>query len=102
MAITKEDLSDFIRFADEKLANGGTGSLVELACEWQLRQPAEELHPDNFVLEADPATIRKLAEAFPDNGDEHPLPSGNSHRGGVTTAEMIGRAVLAAARAARR
>ncbi len=102
MAITKEDLSDFIRFADGKLANGGAGSLVELACEWQLRQPAEGLDPESFVLEADPDTIRKLAEAFPDKHDEHPSPGGLSHGGGVTTAEMIGRAVLAAARAARR
>jgi hypothetical protein len=102
MAITKEELSDFIRFADGKLAHGGAESLVELACEWQMRQPGDELDPDSFVLEADPDVMRKLAEAFPDKRNEHPSPGGISHRDGVTTAEMIGRAVLAAARAARK
>lgn len=102
MAVTKEDLRDFTRFVDEKLAKGGAGSLVELACEWQLRQPVEEPDTDKFVIQADPDTIRKLAEAFPDRRDEHQVQGATSNGGGVTTAELIGRAVLAAARVARK
>lgn len=33
MAVTKNDVRDFIRFADERIENGGAGSLVELARE---------------------------------------------------------------------
>jgi hypothetical protein len=102
MTVNKEDLRDFTRFVEDKLANGGGGSLVELACEWQLQQPTEQSDPDNLVIEADPETMRKLAEAFPGKHEAHQLQDAISNRRGVTTAEMIGRAVLAAARAARK
>ena len=38
MAVTREDLRDFNRFADEKLANGGAESLTELARQWEERR----------------------------------------------------------------
>jgi len=38
MAVTKDDLQDFHRFADEKLNNGGSQSLVELAGEWEAQR----------------------------------------------------------------
>lgn len=42
MAVTKNDLQDFQRFADEKLSNGGAESLHELVTQWEAaRQRAE-------------------------------------------------------------
>lgn len=38
MSVTKDDIQDFNRFVDEKLANGGADSLRQLVTEWEERQ----------------------------------------------------------------
>ena len=38
MNITKEDLRNFARFADEQLERGSKGSLADLADEWEARR----------------------------------------------------------------
>lgn len=38
MPVTKNDIQSFHQFADDKLANGGAGSLHELVTEWEERQ----------------------------------------------------------------
>ena len=101
MAITKDDLQDFARFADEKLANGGADSLVELASEWEAERGENSSNVGNDVIQVDEETIRELAKAFPDLQDEQQLQRALARRDGVTTAEMLGKAMLAAARAAR-
>jgi len=40
MPVTKDDIQDFHRFVDEKLANGGADSLRQLVAEWEERQEA--------------------------------------------------------------
>lgn len=42
MQITREDLQDFHRFADARLAGGEGGSLVDLAREWESARQYEE------------------------------------------------------------
>jgi len=47
MAVTKEDLQAFHRFAGEKLDHGGAQSLVELADDWESgRREMEETVAD--------------------------------------------------------
>jgi hypothetical protein len=101
MAITKEDLRDFSRFADERLQNGETCTLVELVREWESRRRERNSDLANCVIQVDPETLQKLAKAFPVVHDEEQLRRALARRGGVTTAEMLGNAVLAAARTAR-
>jgi hypothetical protein len=43
MAVTKEDLRDFTRFADERIQNGGAESLVKLAGEWEAKRGVSEV-----------------------------------------------------------
>ena len=100
MAVTKEDLRDFARFADEKLSNGGAGTLFEWACEWE-SQRKDNRSTIGSAIPVDSETIRELAKFFPDVQDEQKLKRALARRGGVTTAEMLGKAVLAAARARR-
>ena len=38
MPVTRDDIQDFNRFVDERLANGGADSLRELVAEWEERQ----------------------------------------------------------------
>jgi len=42
MAVTRDDLQDFHRFADARLAGGGAGSLLDLAREWESARQHEE------------------------------------------------------------
>jgi hypothetical protein len=100
MALTKEELCDFNRFADEKLENGMTGTLLDLVREWEA-QRREESTAANCAIQVDPETLQKLAEAFPDLQDEEQLRRSLERRGGVTTAEMLGKALLAGARTGR-
>jgi hypothetical protein len=67
MAITKDDLQDFTRFADARLENGGVDSLVALAGEWELqRRETEETVADIRQSHADIESGRVLsvADAF--------------------------------------
>jgi len=104
MAITKEDLRDFTRFADERLHNGGADSLVALAGEWEsLHQKGEigvvDLPP--LDLDIDEETLRALAAAFPDVDDPEKLRRAASRRGGLTTAQMLAKAAAVAEQAGR-
>jgi hypothetical protein len=101
MAITKDDLRDFTRFADERLENGGADSLVALAGEWESQRRERKSVATNCAISVDSETLQKLAKAFPDVQDEEQLRRALARSGGVTTAEMVGKAVLAAARTAR-
>lgn len=102
MAISKEDLHDFSRFADEKLNSGETTSLVELAAQWEARRleireielDIRKIHPD-----VDAETLRLLAAAFPEP-DERQLQRAFARRGGATTAQMLANAASAAEKAA--
>ena len=38
MPVTRDDIQDFNRFVDERLANGGANSLRELVAKWEERQ----------------------------------------------------------------
>ena len=69
MAITKDDLRDFNRFADEKLESGGANSLVELAGEWEAqRREMEETVVDIRTSHADidAGRITSVTNAFAD------------------------------------
>jgi hypothetical protein len=100
MAVTKDDLRDFTRFADVRLANGEVDSLVALAGEWESQRREQKSTATNCAISVDSETLQKLAEAFPDVQDEEQLRRALARRGGVTTAEMLGKAVIAAARTA--
>jgi hypothetical protein len=92
MAITKDDLRDFNRFVDEKLDNGGVDSLVKLAREWEaMRHESTEI-----ASELDEHTARTVATAFPDDQDDERLRQAIERRGGITTAQLLNRAVNAA------
>lgn len=101
MAITKKDLQSFNRFADAKLENGRANSLIELAYEWETRRDEDGTGIGDRPIQVDEATIQELANAFPDVHDEAQQKRALERRDGVTTAEMLGKAVLAAARAGR-
>jgi hypothetical protein len=94
MAVTKEDLREFARFADQQLKNGET-TMVELVELWE----SQRLNGDQ--IQVDIETVRELAKFFPDEQDEERLKRAIERRGGVTTAEMLGKAMLAAVRAGR-
>ena len=67
MAITQEDLRDFARFADAKLANAGVDSLVELAGEWEAqRREMDETVADIRQSHQDIAAgrVASVAETF--------------------------------------
>ena len=68
MTVTRENLQDFNRFADEKLARGETWSLLDLVREWEnIRQQENsiaalrESHAD-----AEEGRVKPLSEAFAD------------------------------------
>jgi hypothetical protein len=95
MAITKEDLRDFAHFANQKLENGGAATLSDLVHEWESRRTS------SAPIQADVETIRNLAAFFPEVKDEEQIRRALERRDGVTTAEMLGKAMLAAVRAGR-
>jgi hypothetical protein len=95
MAITKEDLRDFTHFAGKKLENGGAATLSDLVYEWELQRVSSD------PIQVDLETVHKLASFFPDVRDEELLKRALDRRDGVTTAEMLGKAMLAAVRAGR-
>ena len=99
MAVTKEDLSEFNRFADEKLRLGSAESIVALAGEWELQQrEAQEIFANGTAIQenVDAVSVRKLAIFFPAVQDEQQLREALSRSGGVTTAEMLAKAAKAA------
>ncbi len=102
MAVTNEDLRDFLFFAGEKLVNGGADSLVELARQWESQRPAKKPVAETvgIPIEIDPATLKFLAEAFPEVSDELLLKRALNRRGGVTTEQLLSKAASAAAKAA--
>ena len=66
MATTREDLHDFTRFADARLASGEAGSLLDLVREWGATRQHEgsvaalkESHAD-----AEANRVKPLGEAF--------------------------------------
>ena len=68
MHVTKEDLQDFARFADQKVARGETCSLVDLASEWEAQQRREseatlaDIHQSHADIDA--GRMVPVAEAF--------------------------------------
>ena len=68
MAITGEDLQDFNRFADAKLARSDTGSFLDMVREWEATREHEgsvaalrESHTD-----AQAGRLKPLKKAFAD------------------------------------
>jgi hypothetical protein len=67
MAVTKDDLRDFNRFADERLSNGGANSLVDLAGEWEARRrEVEETVADirDSHADIDAGRVSSVADTF--------------------------------------
>jgi hypothetical protein len=67
MAVTREDLRHFHRFADEKIEQGGANSLVELAGEFE----AERREMEETVaairqshVDIDAGRVASVADAF--------------------------------------
>ena len=89
MAVTKEDIREFNRFVEKKLANGGAKSLAALVSEWEsLRGKSGH--------ELDEQTTRAFSTAFPEGQDEFELQQALARRGGITTAELLSKAAIAA------
>jgi hypothetical protein len=101
MSVTNDELRDFAHFADEKLQNGEAGTLLELAWEWESGRRSDSSMSGTSPIAVDPETIQELGKFFPDPADEEQLKQALARRGGVTTAEMLGNAMLAAARTQR-
>ena len=59
MAVTKDDLREFARFADQQLKNGGATTMVELVDLWE----SQRLNGDQ--IQVDLQTVRELARFFP-------------------------------------
>lgn len=95
MKVTPEDLRNFTSFANEKLENGGARTMFELVHAW------ESQRVDGNPIEVDRDAVRALAEFFPDVPDADRRNQAVERKGGVTTAEMLGKAMLAAIRAGR-
>jgi hypothetical protein len=67
MALTKDDLRDFTRFADDRLAHGGADSLIELAGEWEAqRREMDETVKDirESHADIDSGSVDSVAGAF--------------------------------------
>ena len=74
MAVTKDDLQDFQRFADERLNGGGIQSLVDLAGQWEAQrldaqrremdETLADIHASHADIEA--GRVTGVAEAFAD------------------------------------
>jgi len=69
MAVTKEDLQAFHRFAGEKLDHGGAQSLVELAGDWEAnRREMEKTVADIRQSHSDISTgrVESVSDTFAD------------------------------------
>jgi len=74
MAVTKDDLRDFQRFADERLNGGDAPSLVELAGQWEAQRREAERHESDETLadiqashaDIEAGRVSGVAEAFAD------------------------------------
>jgi hypothetical protein len=67
MAITKEDLRDFNRFADERLHRGEAESLVDLAGQWEaqrreMEQTAADIRQSHADIDA--GRVASVADTF--------------------------------------
>lgn len=67
MAVSKEDLRDFARFADEKLSRGGADSLIELVGQWEAhRHDKDDAIADvrQSHADIDAGRVSPVADAF--------------------------------------
>ena len=67
MAVTKEELRDFQRFADEKINQGAANSLIDLASEWEAdRREAEQTLADirESHADIDAGRVAPVADTF--------------------------------------
>lgn len=97
MAFTKDDLRDFNQFASERLENSGVDSLFTLVGEWQTTrqrgdEPSVRAVPP-LDVNVDEKTLEFLIAAFPDSNDPDQLQAALARRGGLTTAQMLAKAV---------
>lgn len=102
MAITKEELRDFSRFANERLERGEAASLVELAGQWEVernKMGCPDANSKTLCDSLNDETVRILAAAFPDTLDDAQLQRALERRGGVTTAQLLAKAAAAAEKA---
>ena len=97
MSITKEDLRDFTRFADQKLENGGAATMSELVQEWE----SQRRSTPPLCVEIDAHSASVLAAAFPEDQNDEKLKQSLGRRDGITTAELLRRAASAAEKAGR-
>jgi hypothetical protein len=67
VAVTKEELRDFQRFADEKINQGAANSLIDLASEWEAdRREAEQTLADirESHADIDAGRVAPVADTF--------------------------------------
>ncbi len=67
MPVTKEDLRDFHRFADEKISKGAANSLIDLASEWEgQRREAQQTVADirQSHADIDAGRVAPVADTF--------------------------------------
>jgi hypothetical protein len=67
MAVTKNELRDFQRFADERLSSGSADSLVALVDEWEAQRremdaTVEDIRQSHTDIEA--GRVSSVADAF--------------------------------------
>ena len=76
MAVTKDDLQAFKRFADEKLAGGGADSITDLAGQWEAQRESRETIADILESHSDieAGRMKPLDEAFADVRKKMGLP----------------------------
>lgn len=73
MAVTKNDIQEFNRFVDNKLANGGADSLRQLVAEWEERQEVNAAICEGMKA-IDEGRVRPFDEARDEFRREHNLP----------------------------
>lgn len=69
MTVTKEDLTHFHRFADEKISKGAANSLVELVGEWEaerreMEQTVADIRQSHGDIDA--GRVASVADTFAD------------------------------------
>jgi hypothetical protein len=94
MPITKEDVKDFSRFAEQMVEESAVQSLIELAAEWEAVRCAPS---NNASLKADSITV--LGKAFPDVNSPQQLQESLRRTGGITTQQLLDKAMAAAEKA---
>jgi hypothetical protein len=102
MAVAKEELQAFTRFADEKLAQGEVVSIADLAGQWEAlcREATVPVGTgEPICADISEETLRFLAAEFPDIRDDEKLRQALGRRGGVTTAQMLAKAAAAVEKA---